>query len=167
MSSGAGGGLNVVGGVFSAYAAQEEGVLNAQQALAQANLKRSESKEILDRAVINEKSLKTEGDILLQNQQSGYARGNVGVGGSPLLMMENTAAKVKEEISLMNREAQFRADQLEAGAKMSEQDAANAREAGNLKMYGSLLNTTTNFASSSEKLNQGSSYKSSSPQRGI
>lgn len=105
-----------------------------------AELKRIESKEILDRAKINESVLGTEEIGAISNQIGGYAAGNVDVTtGSPLIAMEATHSYYQRELLNMQREAKFRSDQSLAGAASADTLSGEERSAGILNAAGSVI----------------------------
>ena len=131
--------LVVASTAMSIYAQQQEAQNQADIAKKQAELKRQEASELLARAEINARSLEQQGVELQASQQASFAGGNVGVGASPLMFVEAQNAKVKEEIALLHREANFRATQLGNGASVLTNEASQANQTGIYKSIGSGL----------------------------
>lgn len=144
----AGAALMVAGTGLSIYAQQQEAEARAQQAKDQAGLKRQEAVEILERAKINTKALEQQGVELEASQKSAFAGGNVGLGASPLMFVEEQNAKVKDEIALLNREAQFRAGQLNQGASILTSEANSIKGSEFYRMAGTALSGASAVASS-------------------
>lgn len=129
----------IAGTALSVYAQQQEAQNQADLAKRQADLKRQEANELLARAEINAKSLEQQGVELQASQQASFAGGNVGVGASPLMFVEAQNAKVKDEIALLHREANFRANQAEQSASLLTDEASMYQKTGLIKSFGSGL----------------------------
>lgn len=141
----------IAGTALSVYAQQQEAQNQADLAKRQAELKRQEAKELLARAEINAKALEQQGVELQASQEASFAGGNVGMGASPLMFVEAQNAKVKEEIALLHREANFRATQSEQSASLLTDEASTYQKNGFLRSLGSGLSGGASLVSMGAK----------------
>lgn len=133
-------GLMLAGTVVNVFGQVKEANDRADAEQQAAELKRIESKEILDRAKINTQELLMESDTFQANQIGGYAAGNVDVTtGSPLIAMEQTHSFYQKQITNLNREAKFRAQQDMRAASSLDDLSGQTRQAGTVRAIGSVL----------------------------
>ncbi len=105
-----------------------------------AELKRIESKEILDRASVNASIINQDELQTVSNQMGGYAVGNIDIGhGSPLITLEATHAHYQTQLANMKREAQFRANQDIQSANSSDYLAGQERQSATIGAIGSVI----------------------------
>lgn len=141
--------LIIAGTAISMYGQYKQAESEAQMAQAQANLQKAEAKEVLERAKINTRALEQQGIDLQNRQISATYRGGASLEGSPLMAMEETNARVKEEIVIMQREAYFRAGQLERGAQILSDSAQEIKSQEFLRVVGTGVGGASMLANSS------------------
>lgn len=120
----------------------QKGSARAQAAAARRNAeqKRLEALELLDRFEVNAAAMRGQGEIEVSNQMLNAAARGVDVGsGSTLDMFEQTRAVVAEEIALRRREANFQAKQLMRGASNDERYARDVKRASKYQQWGTFL----------------------------
>jgi hypothetical protein len=79
--------------------------------------KRLQAAETLRRGDLQEVAMRKQGAQIADSQTGYYSHGGVEMSGSPLLVLESTQAQVEQDISEMQQESQFRASQLNKGAR--------------------------------------------------
>jgi len=146
--------LIVAGTGLSMYSAYKGAQSDADLAARKAGLNRLEAQEIMERARINTKALQRQGALLEEKQKSAYARGGVDIKGSPLQRLEQTRAQFGEEIAIMQREASFKAGQLEAQASIYADESAQYKQNAGLAAITKGLggaSSLTNLSASRER----------------
>lgn len=129
---GVGIGINAVSQIISGNA-------QADAAQKDAALKRLQADQVEKNAARDEALLAQQGHALIGEQTTAYAKSGVELSGTPLLMLEQTNAKVREQSIAIANDAAFRASQLRAGADISEDLGSDRQTAGYLGAAGSLL----------------------------
>lgn len=158
--------MNAVSQVSSANAKADAMAKDAQ-------LKRAQASELLSRASANAATFQRQGDRLRGSQVNALANSGVDVGsGSSLTMMEDTAHMVTKQIADMQREAQFKADQLNRGADVSMDLASETSLAGWLNAGGSILGGASKWGNVQDptlggNLNIGSGGGATTPRYGL
>lgn len=132
---------------MSAYGQIKAGKAQAAAARRNAEIKRMQANELLDRAEINIGEVFREGRIMAGNQASSYAAAGVGLDGSPLMVIEQTLARASEEASLIRRDAEFSAKMLRLGADIEVRQGKEMERAAKWGAAGSLISTGANIAS--------------------
>lgn len=133
-------GMLAAGTIVNVFGQVKEANDRADAEKQAADLKRIESKEILDRAQINTQELLIESDVFQANQIGGYAAGNVDVTtGSPLIAMEQTHSFYQKQITNLNKEAKFRSEQALRSASSLDDLSGQTRQAGTVRAIGSVL----------------------------
>lgn len=146
------------GTAISVYGQMQQAKAQSDAANKDASAKQAMAQEVLDRQQFNKETLTRQGDIMVGNQASQYAAGNVDVGsGSPLAAMENTLAATRRKIHIDDQEANFRAQQYLIGATSEQEFASQSQQAGNIRAGGTILT-----AASSAYLNYSSGPKTPS-----
>lgn len=144
--------LAIVAGPLNFFNKEEQAQTEAQMARDRAFEKYQESNELMERAKINELALRRGGQEIKEKQISAYARGNVSVtSASPLMFMEATQAKVRDEIAIAAREASYKSEQLKRQATLLNADAARISEGTTIRGINSILNTGSEVARSERR----------------
>ena len=131
---------------FQSAAEQAKAQVKALEA--EAETKRLESLELLERFNINAESLKKDVRVHEGEQVALLAKSGVAVGsGSSLSIMVDNAKKLQRELDNREREAQFKVDQLNRGADIDIELAGDVRKAGRLRRIGIILGGVGNTAS--------------------
>lgn len=130
-----------IGGTLLEMKGQKDAARSeAAAARRNADQKRLEALELLDRFNINAAAMKGEGEIEVSNQMLSAAARGVDVGsGSALDTFEQTRALVADEIALRKREALFQAQQLRRSAVSDEIYARDVRKASKYRRFGTFL----------------------------
>lgn len=127
------------GMALSAYGQIEGGEQRAAAARDEAANKRLQAEETLRRAQVKSEFMQKQGDQLLGSQASAYGHAGVELSGSALLTMEDTASSIRQEIEESQKEAAFRARQLQAGANFDDNNASDYQNAGYIGAGGTIL----------------------------
>jgi len=143
------------GGLLSAYGQIEAGRAQAKAARRNADIKRMQAGELLERAEINIGEVFRESRIMAGNQASSYAAAGVGLDGTPLLVIEQTLARAGEEASLMRRDAQFSANMLRLGADIEEQQGKSLERASYIAAAGTLIGSAAGIAGAKGNVGKG------------
>lgn len=148
-------------GLFAAGTALEFfGTLGQSEAQAQAAerdaaIGRMQAKETLERARLNRGALLREEARLIGSQVSQFAKAGIDVGsGASLDVMVDSIIENRRQIYVMQREAEFRAEVLMAGAASSEDLAGETRRAGQLQAFGNILTRGFMLGSASGKFDK-------------
>lgn len=83
--------------------------------------------------------LERKGKRIMGAQVSAFGRSGVTLEGSPLLMLEETAANISEEISARLASARFRASTLRAEGEMDFERAGQVRTSGFLQAGATII----------------------------
>lgn len=131
-------GLSVYGQIKSA---QDQADIDSQKA----TLARVQAQEVLDREQINDANMQQSTLRAKLDFGSAFAAtGRQGGIGSQLELQR----QADEQIALNDREANFQAKMLQAGADMNDQLASETRTSGYINAAGTLLGNTGKLASS-------------------
>lgn len=135
-------GISLVGQHQAAKAEEAAARFNANQ-------KRIQALELLERFEINSATMRGEAELLKAQQQTSFASKGIDVGsGSALSVIEETNSMTARQIILDRREAEFKAEQIRLGASNDESLASDLRRANNLRMAGTFLSGAGQAASS-------------------
>ena len=138
----------VVGTGVTIYGQQKEAKAKARAAKKNAELKRLQALELLDRFEINSQALMAEGELLKDRQKVDLASRGIDIGsGSALSVIEETNALVARQLILDRKEAEFKAQQLRSGADMDVELAGDIRSAANIRSVGTFLSGVSSAAS--------------------
>jgi hypothetical protein len=139
-------GAIIAGAGLQAYGQYESARQQAEAARMEARMKRQQSKEILERLVLQEQSLEQTARATIAAQEGAFAKGGVALGeGMTLIAMEDTNAKINQEIDNLRRDAKFRSTQLLQGAKFEEEAAGQIMQAGTISAGATLLGAASNY----------------------
>ena len=122
-----------VGGNFAAANAQQDA------ALAEQKLKNQQADELLSRQAINEQIMRDQAERLTGNYVTAFSssgRGGGSVGGALRIKRD-----VEQNIILTRREAEFKSQQLRAGAQIESDLASSGLTAAWLGSAGAVLGT--------------------------
>lgn len=123
-----------VAGQLQASKAQREA------AEASAASKRFQADEILNRFEINSAVMRRDQFTTQAKQAAAYVHGGVDVGsGTTLLMLEDTARKISDQLIMDEKEAQYKANVLRQGGEVDERLGSEIRKAGQISAFGSFL----------------------------
>ena len=86
-----------------------------------------------------------KGEKIKGAQISAFGRSGVTLEGSPLMMLEETAANISEEISAILASARFKAGTISAEGQLDLVKAGQTRTAGYLQAGGSILTGAARF----------------------
>lgn len=135
-----GAGAAVGGGILSGAGIIAEGQAEARAAFRDAELKEIQADEVINRAKINIRLARLQGQRVAGEQAAAFAKGGVDVsGGSPLLAMEQTSMEISREVQSIAREAEFEARQLKRGAQISRESISDIKAASKLAAVGTVL----------------------------
>jgi len=132
--------IAVAGTAFQMYANNK--AVKAQQAAAneQAELKRQQAADVMERFELNARDLRREGEIFKSRQVSSFAKSNVDVGsGSTLLALEQTQDTITRQIELDRIEGKAQANALLRGGEYDLKAGEQARKVGKYNNYNILL----------------------------
>ena len=137
----------VVGGTALKIAADRKAAkAKARAARAEAGAKRAQAFELLERFEINADALRQEGEQFKATQIA-IAAGTGLAEKSLLTLMEDTNRKITREISNQRREAEFKADQVIAGADIDTKLAGDIKSASRLQTIGTFLQGASRLSS--------------------
>ncbi len=138
--------IAVVGAGVSAYGQYQAGQDQAWAAKQQAKIKRQQAGEIRERLALQTAQLEQEGRSTTAAQTSAFAKGGVQLGtGVTLIAMEDTNAKIAQEIEFTQRDAMFRIGQMESGARYDEIAGQQYKKAATISAGGTLLTGASKF----------------------
>lgn len=141
-------GIGAIGMGFQIAGQMEAADAQADAARRQAYLQEQQADEVLRRATINVKQAQYEATKILAKQQSAFSKAGVG-GLSKLLFMEEAAARAKEDILNIQRDADYRAALLRSGAGALREGAGEIQGAMPIGVAGTLLTGTSKLLESS------------------
>lgn len=105
-----------------------------------AEQKRLEALELLDRFELNASAMRAEGEVAVSNQMLSAAARGVDVGSeSTLDTFEQTRALVAEEIDMRRKEVEWQIQQLRVSADNDIRYGRDVRKASRYKQFGSFL----------------------------
>lgn len=130
----------VIGTTIAIVGQQKAARAEASAARENAEQKRIQALELLDRADINANALLLEGELLKGQQKVGFAGKGIDIGaGSALNVIEETNSIIAKQLLLDKREANFKAKQLRSGASADVSLAGDIRSAQRLRTAGTFL----------------------------
>jgi len=130
----------VVGTGFSIFGQLKQAKAQKEAALAQADAKRAQAFELLERVEFNIDQLEEETEKFKGRQRAAFAASGVDVGsGVSLVQMEQVNRDLIEEIQAQREEARFKAAALEAGADVDTRLGGDISQAGRLGAIGTGL----------------------------
>jgi hypothetical protein len=133
----------VTGTAVSIAANNRRARMEARAAREQAEAKREAAFEILARAEENAELTKFEAEGFKQDQVNDLVSRGMGDTLNTLAAMEDTNNKVQRQLDIERREAEFQADQLFAGADISERLAGDIKKTARLENLGLFLQGTS------------------------
>lgn len=140
----------VVGTAISIKAKKKEAEAQARAARKNAQAKREQALELLDRLEVNNQSLLLEGELLKGKQETDFASRGIDVGvGSALSTIEETNSLVSRQLLIDRREADFKVKQLRSGADADVRLAGDVKSAARLAQTGMLLSGAGKLAGGS------------------
>lgn len=138
----------VAGTVITMKAQQKEAEAQARAARQNAQAKREQALELLDRLDINSAKLLQEGAGLKAKQLTAFASRGIDVGsGAPLSVVEETNSLITRQLLLDKKEAEFKARQLESGAEADTRLAGDIESSARLRSLGTFLSGAGKAAS--------------------
>lgn len=142
-----------IGGTILSVEGQKKAARSeAAAARRNAEAKRLEAMEVLERFEINASALKQQSEVSISNELVSRASRNVDVGtGTTLDLIDQSRGLVLEQIMLDEREAKFRAKQLEIGADIDQRLATDILSAQRLRTLGTFLSGTGTAVSAGAK----------------
>ncbi len=130
----------VAGTAISVIGQRKAAKAQARAARENAQQKRLQALELLDRFEINSQSLLVEAELTKGKQKVSFAGKGIDISaGSALSTIEETNAVVAKQIMLDRREAEFKAAQLRRGADIDVTLAGDIRRAQRLRTVGTFL----------------------------
>lgn len=146
MAQAAAAGLTVGGGLLKADAIRKETAAEEKALKGEAQLRRLEALEILDRSLINQQTIQVEGEILKGQQKLDFSSRGVDVGsGSALSVIEESNAEILRQVLLERRRSRFEADQREREASSKIRQAGDVKRAGKSRQLSNIFSTGGSF----------------------
>ena len=138
----------VVGGTaLQAYGQYKASRARERAARAQAEAKKQQAFEILDRFEVNAGLLRRRGEQVKARQVLATVASGVEISDTTTLVaLEDTNRKISEQIAFERREAEFKAEQLFRGADIDTQLAGDIRKARPFELAGTFLQGARAFA---------------------
>lgn len=133
-------GAAIIGTLIVMQGQRDAARSEAAAASRNAQLKRLQALELLDRFDINARQLFQEGELFKADQELSFASRGVDISsGSALNVIHETNATVLREYALQKREAQFKAEQLMAGADIDQRLAGDIQSSASKQRLGTFL----------------------------
>lgn len=133
--------MAIAGFGLNAFSQIQQGKAEARNARQQKALKLLSREEVLRRSERNSEAIRIEGERLKSAQVVEFFRGGlVSLEGAPAGVLLRTERSIIREIEDTRLEAEFQADVLQREARILEQRADEAEEAGVLGALSSVLN---------------------------
>lgn len=130
----------VAGTVITIEGQRREARAQASAARQNAKAKRLQALELLDRFDINSQALVLEGELVKGKQKISFASKGIDIGsGSALSTIEETNAIVAKQLILDKKEADFKVEQLRAGADADLTLAGDIKSSQRLRSLGTLF----------------------------
>lgn len=137
----------VAGAAIQMYGQYKSSRARERAARAQADAKKQQAFEILDRFEVNAGLLRRKGEQFKSQQILATVASGVEISDTTTLVaLEDTNSKITEQIAFERREAQFKAKQLFAGADIDTRLAGDIRKALPLQQTGTFLSAARSFA---------------------
>ena len=130
----------LIGGTaISAYGQYKSSKARATAMRAQADAKRLQAFELLERNEINVQRTREKGELFKAEQITAFAASGVEISeGTPLSVLEDTSAAISKNIADQKREAEFKAEQLFAGADIDTRLSKDVELAGTIGAVGTV-----------------------------
>lgn len=126
--------------VFSIASQRKASKAQAAAAVADAQAKREQAFELLDRVEVNIEDIKEKGLKLMGAQTGAFIKGGVvSTEGTPLDVLDESFSKIQREEMIQRREAEFKAEQLFAGADIDTRLSGDIVSAGKMQQAATLL----------------------------
>lgn len=139
-------GLIALGAGMQAYGQYVSSQAAASAARKNAQLKRAQATEMLERMAIQEDRIQAQGNSFKAKAINEYAASGVQIGtGATLVAMEDANLKISQQIEDMKRDTRFKANQLEMGAGFEDSQANDTADAGMIAAGGSLLGGLSSY----------------------
>ncbi len=120
---------------------------------AQAEAKRIQAEELLKRSEFNIEELELEAEQFAGAQIAELGKSGVGLGvGVSLVALEQTQERLTKAVNISRREAEFKAEQLRAGADIDTRLSSDIRSASRRERTGIFLGGVAKTASLAEDL---------------
>lgn len=148
-----GGAAALGGSVVSAVSSVNAAGAQYNAKMEELNLRRLEADELLNREAINESVMQARGDIMKNQYEAAYAAS--GKGGGALGGLLRIQADINQNMAISRREAEFKAQQLRAGADISQELAGAGKTAAWWNAAGTLLTGGANAANLISRINFG------------
>lgn len=145
-------GVQLLGGALEFFGNRKARKAQAQAMRRQAALRDMESKEILERAAINIKSVREDTRRLIGEQRSTFAAAGLKMEGSPLDVATSTLNRAEEQIENMQREAEFDAKMVRLGASADRALAGATERAGRYQDFGTVLTSGARVANTLSRI---------------
>lgn len=117
-------------------------------ALRDAEIKRQQAEDILERLNINTESIEREGQRLRGRQEAAFASSGVDVGSNiSLIALEETSRSIDRALDVERFEAQAQINVIESGAEADRQRARDIRSTRDLNTAGIFLSGLGQFGS--------------------
>jgi len=131
----------VIAGTAITIAGQrKEAKSQARAARENAQSKKLQAFELLDRFEINSQALRLEGELVKGQQRTSFAGKGIDIAaGSALSTIEETNSIVARQLLLDRKEAQFKVAQLRRGAEADIRLAGDIRSTQRLRQFGTFL----------------------------
>ena len=125
---------------ISIFGQAQKSKAEGQALAAEADAKRVQAKELLNRTEINIGALKEEARLMKAKQTAAFGAAGVDVGsGAPLVQAEALNEQLVKAINNERKVALYNAEALMRGAELDEETAANLKKANFFSMVGTGL----------------------------
>jgi hypothetical protein len=128
----------IAGTAVQMSAQRKQAQAQAAAARTKADLKRMQALEVLDRFELNAEALRREGKEFAAEQFSRGSSSGSGE-GSLLSMLEDTNRKIQRQFRIEERESEYKAAQLRAGADLDTRLAGDIESAGRAQRTATFL----------------------------
>ena len=131
--------LGIAGAATSAFGAISSGIGQSQMAKYNAEVQRQNAETLRKAGEVEAARVRQKGEDLLAQQRATYGAAGVEFEGSPLLLMQETAARVEQDALAARYGYQVKASQAEATAGLQDFYGGQALTSGWLSGATSLL----------------------------
>jgi hypothetical protein len=129
----------VVGAGIQAYGTYKQSQAQAQALSEQSKAKKQEVKELQRRFAINQKALRLKGEEVKGEQLAAAAASGVDVTeGTPVTLLEDTEAKIIQQIEYEAQATSFTTEQAVRSADFTKAQAGRVSKAGTIAAFGQL-----------------------------
>ncbi len=130
----------VIGIGMQAYGQYKEGQAQAAAARQSADMKKAQSREMLEKMKIQSERMNTQGEEFKGQQLTDYASRGVALGtGATLVALEDTNMKISMGIEDMKRDSLFKINQINQGVAITLSEGRDAANAGAIRSGSTLL----------------------------